>query len=303
MKISAIITTYNSAEYIRRIIDSILNQKKEGIDFDIEIIVIDDKSTDDTCKIIQEYKDVILIQNEKNSGGPNKGRNIGLKIATGDYICIVDHDDEWMPNKIAEQLKYMSNDNLIVTSNYLLIDTKNGKETERGNKSSHGYTYYQPNETFLHKLSKTNKGEHAYIGSILFHKSLKTNLFEEKHGMVDCDWILRLFRNNSSIEINKPLYRRYFYGTNLSLDENYRKRDYEHSAVTLASYKDEFPSIVKRAKKRLNGSLARYYYLVGEMSASRHFFRRSELNLKTILYYITTFGGSKFVKKHFNVFG
>jgi glycosyltransferase involved in cell wall biosynthesis len=79
LKISAIITTYNSAKYIRRTIDSILNQDRKGKDFEMEIIVVDDRSTDETARIIQEeYKDIKLVQNEINSGGPNKGRNIGL---------------------------------------------------------------------------------------------------------------------------------------------------------------------------------------------------------------------------------
>jgi glycosyltransferase involved in cell wall biosynthesis len=304
LKITAVITTYNSAKYIRRTINSILNQDKRGKDFELEIIIVDDKSTDETAKIVQEeYRDIKFIQNETNSGGPNKGRNIGLNMATGDYICIVDHDDEWLPDKITEQLNYLKDGNLIVTSNYLLADAQNNKEVERGNKSETEYTNHKTNETFFNKLAKNKKGEKAYIGSILFHKSLKTNYFEEKYGMADFDWLLRLFKNNSSIEINIPLYRRHFYGSNLSLDENYRKNDYDYSMSVLLSYQQEFPKIVPRSIKRLNGSMARYYYLVGKMKQSRYYFRRSELTSKTILYYLTSFVGSGFVKKHFHIFG
>jgi len=304
MKITAIITTYNSAKYIRRTIDSILNQEKNSKDFEVEIIVVDDKSTDETAYIVQEeYKNVLFIQNETNSGGPNKGRNIGLGVALGDYINIVDHDDEWLPNKITEQLTYMSNDNMIVTSNYLLVDNQNNKEVERGNKSRNKCTYYKVDETFLNKLAKNKKGEKAYIGSILFHKSLKTTYFEEEFGMIDFDWLLRLFRNHCSTEINIPLYRRHFYGSNLSLDENYRKKDYEYSYRLIQSYRQEFPQIADKSIKRLNGSVARYYYLTGKMKLSRHYFYRSEFTIKTILYYLTSFAGSGFVKKHFTVFG
>lgn len=270
----------------------------------MEIIVVDDRSTDETARIIQEeYKDIKLVQNEINSGGPNKGRNIGLKMATGDYICIVDHDDEWLPYKITEQLNVMTDGNIIVTSNYLLADSQTGQEIERGNKSETKFTYYKKDETFLNKLAKNKRGEKAYIGSILFHKSLKTNYFEEKFGMADFDWLLRLFKDNSSIEINIPLYRRHFFGSNLSLDENYRKNDYDYSMSVLRNYKQEFPAIVSRSIKRLNGSMARYYYLVGKMKQSRYYFRRSELTSKTILYYLTSFAGSGIVKKHFHIFG
>ena len=121
--------------------------------------------------------------------------------------------------------------------------------------------------------------------------------------MVDFDWLLRLFRNNKSIEINKPLYRRYFYGSNLSMDENYRKNDYDLSHQTVLLYKNEFPEVVNKSIKRINGSMARYYYVMGKMKKSRHYFLHSEIDMKTILYYLTSYVGSGFVKKHFNVFG
>ena len=303
MIISAIITTYNSEKFIRRTIDSILNQDKQGKDFEMEVIVVDDCSKDNTKKIIEEYTNVIFIQNEVNSGGPNKGRNSGLEKASGEFICIVDHDDEWLPTKISEQLDCVSNEYLIVTSGYLQIDVQSNTEEERGNHPKERITHHKENETFLNKLAKNKNGEKAYIGSILFHKTLKNISFEDKFGMVDFDWLLRLFRNNKSIEINKPLYRRYFYGSNLSMDENYRKNDYDLSLQTVLSYKNEFPEIVKKSIKRINGSMARYYFVMGNMKKSRYYFLHSEIGLKTILYYLSSYAGSGFVKKHFNVFG
>lgn len=303
MKVSAIITTYNSEKYIRRTINSILNQENVTKDFELEIIVIDDNSNDNTCQIIrEEYKTVLFVQNTINSGGPNKGRNIGMNMATGDYICIVDHDDEWLPNKISEQLKYVNSENKIVTSSYILINVQRNSEEKRGNKSVKRYTCYSKNETFINKLSKSKSGEKAYIGSIMFHKSLVTH-FEEEYGMVDFDWLLHLFENNCSTEVNVPLYRRYFDGSNLSLNEKYRENDFFISLQILETYKDKYPEIISKSVKRLNGSLARYYYVVGKMNLSRQYFMKSELNLRTIAYMLTTFVGSKLVKRYFNVFG
>ncbi len=109
MKISVIITTYNSEQFISRTIQSILNQEKKDIDFELEIIVVDDCSTDNTKSIVKQYDNIVFIENKKNSGGPNKGRNIALQKCTGDYICIVDHDDEWLPLKMSKQLKLANN--------------------------------------------------------------------------------------------------------------------------------------------------------------------------------------------------
>ena len=303
MKISAIVTTYNSESVIRRTIESIRSQKREEIDFDMEIIVVDDCSSDATMEIVRSYDDLIFLQNATNSGGPNRGRNIGLKKSTGDYICIVDHDDEWLPFKISTQLRYAELAK-IVTSNYYHIDILKNKKNERGNISEQAFVFHPANETFLNKLSKNKKGEMAYIGSILFHKSLKSNLFEKEFGMIDYDWLLRLFKNNSSVEITKALYNRYFDGTNLSLNETYRKNDYLFSSKTIALlYEKEYPEFATRSIKRINGSMARYYYLMGNMPLARSFFCKSEKNVKMFLYYFTTFAGSSFVKKHFNVFG
>lgn len=305
MLISAVITTYNSEAFIRRTINSILNQNISDIHFEIEIIVIDDCSTDGTANIVlYEFPTVVFASNIKNSGGPNKGRNFGLAIAKGDYINIVDHDDEWLPNKIADQLRLLNTTTTpIASSSYWLVDCTTDKKTLIGNKSTNGHIYYKNNETFLNKLSKNKNGEKAYIGSLLFHKTLKNIRFEEKFGMVDYDWLIRLFENNASVEINDPLYNRYFYGSNLSLNENYRLNDFSLSLLTLKKYETKYPSIIRRSEKRINGSMARYYYITDNMLLSRQYFLKSEISAKTILYYITSYFGSEFVKKHFKVFG
>ena len=101
--ISVIIPTYNSEKTIKRAINSVLNQK--GIDelFRVELIICDDCSTDNTVSICKQYN-CIIYENDRNSGGPNWGRNIGIKKSTGDYVAFLDHDDEWLPDKLLNQL-------------------------------------------------------------------------------------------------------------------------------------------------------------------------------------------------------
>ena len=94
IKVSVILTTYNSENKIQEVIDSI--HKQEGKDelFELELLVVDDCSTDATQAIL--LKNNINFQfTSKNTGGPNHGRNIALSICTGNYICIADHDDIW----------------------------------------------------------------------------------------------------------------------------------------------------------------------------------------------------------------
>lgn len=105
MKVSVIIPTYNGGKTIERAINSVLNQTAK---VDIEILVCDDCSTDDTTSIA-ESKGCIVITTGVNSGGPNKGRNLGIGYATGDYIAFLDQDDEWLPDKLEKQLKEINN--------------------------------------------------------------------------------------------------------------------------------------------------------------------------------------------------
>lgn len=97
-KISIIIPIFNVEKYLKRALDSIINQT---MDFrDIEVIMIDDCSTDNSKNIIEEYSNkysnFIGIYHEKNSGCAAIPRNTGLKVASGDYIMFLDPDDEYL---------------------------------------------------------------------------------------------------------------------------------------------------------------------------------------------------------------
>ena len=72
----------------------------------LEIIVVDDGSTDATKDILREFNGHIQYCYQENCG-PSAARNTGIKIARGDYICFLDADDIWMPNKLEIQLAFM----------------------------------------------------------------------------------------------------------------------------------------------------------------------------------------------------
>ena len=103
--ISIILPTFNRANTLINAIDSILNQSFKSL----EIVIIDDASTDDTQKIIQEYqkKDprIILLKNKKNYGC-SKSRNIGLSNAKGEVIGFMDDDDHYSDTETLKCLYY-----------------------------------------------------------------------------------------------------------------------------------------------------------------------------------------------------
>lgn len=115
MVISVIIPVYNAGESIEKCLDSIKNQTWKG---EFEIIVINDGSTDRSGEILENYRQKnpempIQLINQEN-GGVSKARNTGLKIAKGDYIALLDSDDEWLPEKTEKQMKYLVNKNFRV---------------------------------------------------------------------------------------------------------------------------------------------------------------------------------------------
>lgn len=96
-KITVIIPVFNGEEHIHRTLNSLLNQTF-GFE-NIEVIIIDDCSTDDTPNIIKEYSNkypnIKSFFSEKNYGAAGKGRNVGLENASADYIMFLDSDDEF----------------------------------------------------------------------------------------------------------------------------------------------------------------------------------------------------------------
>ena len=99
-KVSVIIPAYNAEKYITYAIKTVINQTHP----DIEIIVIDDGSTDDTAEVLKPYMDRIIYHYQNNQG-VTYTRNTGIDLATGEYIAFLDHDDYYLDaNKTAEQV-------------------------------------------------------------------------------------------------------------------------------------------------------------------------------------------------------
>lgn len=111
--VSVIIPAYNAVETIIPCVNSVLNQTYKNI----EIIVIDDGSTDATKIILEEYKEELCINNlqiiYQDNAGPSAARNLGIELAVGEYIAFLDSDDQWYPTKIEKQIKlYLENTEL-----------------------------------------------------------------------------------------------------------------------------------------------------------------------------------------------
>ncbi|MEI0525695.1 glycosyltransferase [Brachyspira murdochii] len=119
--ISIIIPVYNGENYIKDTINSALNQTYRNI----EVIVVDDGSKDDTANIVKSFRDKITYI-YKNNGGVASALNYAIKEAKGDYISWLSHDDIYYPNKIEEEVNELENidDKTVIYSGFEFVNEK-----------------------------------------------------------------------------------------------------------------------------------------------------------------------------------
>lgn len=104
-RVSVVIPTFNRATLVERAIDSVLGQTHSAF----EIIVVDDGSTDNTSATLRnKYSDKLVVFQQSNRG-VSAARNVGIAHATGNWIALLDSDDEWLPSKLAQQLALIKN--------------------------------------------------------------------------------------------------------------------------------------------------------------------------------------------------
>ena len=129
--VTAVIVTHNRLEFLKLAIQSVKNQDYKQL---IEIIVVDDASTDGTGDYLKSLDGItpILIQKE-DSKGANHARNVGIEIAHGEYVAFLDDDDQWMPNKISSQiLELFNNPGSSIAGCRRVFRDDNGKQWEEG---------------------------------------------------------------------------------------------------------------------------------------------------------------------------
>jgi len=139
--VSISLATYNGAPYLKKQIDSILEQ----VGSNAEIVVVDDSSTDETIRILEEIRDerIRIIRQERNRGVVKTFERAVME-ATGDVIFLCDQDDIWLPEKVETVLRTFAADKAItlVISNGSLIDATGrsvGRELYNGDRIPLGF--------------------------------------------------------------------------------------------------------------------------------------------------------------------
>jgi hypothetical protein len=102
--VSAIITTYNYAHFLPDAIESVLGQSCDGL----EIVVVDDGSTDDTAAVAARYADRGVRYVRRPHGGAGRARNGGLEVTSAPLIAFLDADDVWLPDRVAAGMDHLA---------------------------------------------------------------------------------------------------------------------------------------------------------------------------------------------------
>lgn len=144
-KVSVIIPVYNKEKYIEQCLKSVINQTYTNL----EIIIVDDASTDLSLEIVKRIQDNrIKIIELKENVGAGIARNKGIEVANGDYICFLDVDDYWILDKIERQVKFMKENNYtFIYGGYDYL--KNGKRKKAKVPKSMNYNQLLKNHAIF----------------------------------------------------------------------------------------------------------------------------------------------------------
>ena len=224
--ISVIIPVFNGERFIAEAIQSVLNQNYEPL----EIIVIDDGSTDGTADLVKSIEGNIRYFYKQN-GGTAAARNMGLSLAKSGQIAFIDADDVWVDNKLSLQMEQFNQfpETEVVIGFLLPVRTVN--------------------QASIDAMQETNnKGALVLsLGSILVKKSVfdKIGVFDEELTLSeDTDWFFRVREADIKVRINKEIVQFYrLHDKNITHDK---------SQVMLFLLKAFKKSLDRRRKAGLN---------------------------------------------------
>jgi glycosyltransferase involved in cell wall biosynthesis len=182
--ISVVIPSYNRAGTIKRAVDSVLNQTYP----DIEVIVVDDGSTDNTKTVLSEISDKRFRYIYQENAGACAARNNGIKHAIGEYIAFQDSDDAWRPEKLERQLKTMQQYNADIC--FCRMERHNYPEGKDRFYPDIPEGIVQYEDLLLRSLASTQTiiAKKEVYNSAMFDVNVKR--------MQDYDWMIRAAKNH-----------------------------------------------------------------------------------------------------------
>ena len=202
--ISVVLPTYNGEEYIRTSIDSIIKQNIR----ELELIIVDDASTDGTANIIQEYAEknnkIKVVHNDVNEGLP-KSLNVGFKNTVGEYLTWTSDDNYYLPYALEKMCAYLKDNNTIpmVCANMYTTDIDKNELKE--------FAKYEKQKMYVEN----------YVGAcFMYRREVMETVGEydpQLLGVEDYDYWLRILKHYGTIgHLDEYLYVYRFHGRSLT---------------------------------------------------------------------------------------
>lgn len=295
---------FNSGEYLRESIESILNQDYK----DFELIIINDCSTDNSQLIIDEYKILdgrIISLNSPINVGRAKARNIGLLVARGEYIAILDSDDIALKHRLQQQFEYMENngDVFLVGSGAYYID-KDGAVRN-----------VVPAITKTNLIKETLNRKNCILHSTVMYRNAGYRYREKFLYSQDYDLYLRLLTDHKTLKnMSKILIKYRINPKGISWEKATQQKmfaeiakKFYHQRIEIG--KDDYEKFEPNDILQIDwGKTPKKSVLTIEIIANfeinefkktrkicRKYFSQYGLINKVLLYYILSFTGKKFI--------
>lgn len=286
--VSVVIPTYNRLSTIIRCIESVIQQSYKNI----EIIVVDDASTDNTESVIQKYitlNNFNYIKLASNVGGA-EARNIGINKSNGDYIAFQDSDDEWMLDKLEKQMLYFNqNDVDIVFSKIKRI-------------SNLGESIF-PKLNVIESLNMATLLQVNYIGTpsavIKKQKLIEVSGFDKTlPRLQDWDLFIRLSKNASFYMIPEVLCNAYLQDNSIT---NNPQALVKTLTIFANKYKNDINQLTSREQSAVYEKYGSLLVDINEIKPAKAFFKKGlKINLSNIKlltkYLLISIGGRKLYK-------
>ena len=234
-RVSVVIPTFNGALHLAKSIQSVLDQTYQ----DLEVIVVDDASTDCTLETVSQFCDRRLrcVRHEANRGVA-AARNTGVKAATGEYLAFNDSDDEWMPHKLERQIGVISTLDLqvgVVYSDMWMVWRSDEKLGEY-----YRAQHIMPADGIVHEVA-LGFGIGCYLQTAVIRRECfdKVGTFDEElRRLEDTEFFMRVSRHYYFYHIAEPLVTQFMSDGSLTQDKRAIAQSYRH---LLDKYQHELP--------------------------------------------------------------
>lgn len=290
--VSVIIPAFNRADTIYRAIKSVLAQKYE----ELEIIVVDDASTDNTEEVVRGFQDkrVRYLRQSENRGAA-AARNAGIEAARGEFAAFLDSDDEWLAGKLDKQMKlfeFLGDDFGVVYCGFNIVRSCRIKKTVMPKHRGDISAYIWPRNIV---------GTFSVAAARLKYIRAAGGLDESMRSFQDWDLYIRLSRICKFDFVNEPLVN-FYMEYSLSRISNMKLSIVEGRIMIHAKYSAQIDKLPAKIKSEHFYNMSKCLLEVGALSAGmkdacRAFIRADNLKTLCRAFFAVFRGGMVLIKR------